>query len=258
MVRMGGGESVFVSCSEANDYKLQPAELEAAITPRTKVLVLNSPSNPIGVVYTPKELKALSEIAVNHGLYIVSDEIYEKMVYDGAVHVSPGSFSKAIFDRTITVNGFSKSFSMTGWRLGYLAGPPEVVKAVCALQSHSTSGPNTFAQFGALAALQEPSDAVEKMVKAFAERRTYIYERMAAIKGVTCVKPLGAFYILPNISKFGLDSLTFSERLIKEEGVAVVPGVSFGADQCVRLSYACGMDTIKEGMDKFEEFVAGL
>jgi aspartate aminotransferase len=258
MVRMAGGESVFVACSEKNEYKLQPAAFEAAITPRTKAVILNSPSNPIGVVYTPNELKALSDVAVNHGLYIVSDEIYEKMVYDGAVHVSPGSFSKSVFDRTITVNGFSKSYSMTGWRLGYMAGPPEVVKAVCALQSHSTSGPNTFAQFGALAALQVPSDSVEQMVKAFAERGSYIYERLIAIKGVTCVRPQGAFYVLPNISRFGLDSVTFSERLIKEKGVAVVPGVSFGADQCVRLSYACGMDTIKQGMDGLAEFVAGL
>lgn len=258
MVRLGGGVPVFVHCSEKNDYKLRPAELEAAITPRTKAFVLNSPSNPIGIVYTPRELRALSETAANHGIYIISDEIYEKMVYDGAVHVSPGSFSKAIFDRTITVNGFSKSFSMTGWRLGYMAGPGEIVKAVCAIQSHSSSGPNTFAQFGALAALKEPSDSVEKMVKAFAERRKYIHDRISAVKGVTCVKPQGAFYILPNISRFGLDSVQFSERLMREKGVAVVPGLSFGADQCVRLSYACGMDTIREGMDLFAEFVAGL
>lgn len=258
MVRIAGGEPVFVACSEKNGYRLQPSELEAAITPRTKAVVLNSPSNPTGIVYAPKELKALSEMALNHGLYIVSDEVYERVVYDGAVHVSPGSLSKAAFDRTITVNGFSKSFAMTGWRLGYMAGPPEVVKAVCALQSHSTSGPNTFAQFGALAALEVPSDSVETMVSAFAERRACMVERMAAIKGITFVKPQGAFYLFPDIRKFGMDSVTFSERLIKEKGVAVVPGVSFGADSCVRFSYACDMADVRTGMDLFAEFVAGL
>jgi aspartate aminotransferase len=255
MVRMAGGEPVLVGCGEAHGHKLRATDLEAAITPRTKALVLNSPSNPAGAVYTPKELKGLCEAAVNHGLYIVSDEIYEKFVYDGAAHVSPGSFSKSVFDRTITVNGFSKTFAMTGWRLGYMAAPPEVVKTVCAIQSHSTSGANTFAQHGALAAVEGTHECVDAMVRAFAERHALMCARMAAIKGVTFAKPQGAFYVLADISGFGLGSVEFSERLVREKGVAVVPGISFGVDTCVRLSFACGMDAISEGMDLFAEFV---
>lgn len=258
MVRVAGGVSVFVDCPESNEFKMTPTALEGAITPRTKIVVLNSPSNPTGVVYAEAELRALAEVAVIHGLWIVSDEIYEKFVYDGAVHVSPAALSKEIGGRTITVNGFSKSYAMTGWRLGYMVGPTDVVRAVCALQSHSTSGPNTFAQFGALAALEGSSADMEQMVRAFSERRAYLYNRLAAINGVTCVQPQGAFYVLPNVSAYGMDSVTFAEQLMEQEGVAVVPGISFGADSCVRLSYACGMETIREGMDRFEAFVASI
>jgi aspartate aminotransferase len=258
MVRMAGGETVLVGCGEGGGYRLKPSDIEAAITPRTKALVLNSPSNPTGSVYTAKELKGLCEAAVNHGLYIVSDEVYEKFVYDGAVHVSPGSFSRAVFDRTITVNGFSKSFAMTGWRLGYMAGPAEVVKTVCAIQSHTTSAANTFAQHGALAAIQGSSECVDAMVTAFAERHALICARMKAIGGVSFAKPQGAFYIFADISRLGMGSIEFSERLAREKGVVVVPGVSFGADTCVRLSFACGVEAIGEGMDLFAGFVGGL
>lgn len=258
MVNIAGGTSVILDCAEADEYKMKPEAFEAAITKKTKAVIINSPSNPIGVVYTEKELRAIAKVAVKHGVYVISDEIYEKLVFGGVKHVSIGSFSKDIYDLTITVNGFSKAYSMTGWRLGYLAGPKDVVDAVSALQSHATSGPNTFAQFGGVEALNGPQDAVEVMRKAFEERRDYIYKRFAAIKGVTCVKPGGAFYILPNISSFGMDSLTFSDKLLESKGVAVVPGVSFGSDATVRLSYACSMDNIKGGLDKFEEFVASL
>lgn len=255
MVNVAGGKPVLVYCREDNDFKITPEELESAVTDRTKAVIINSPSNPAGIVYTDSELKNLAEIAVRHGVYIVSDEIYEKIVYDGLTHVSVGSLSREIFDWTITVNGFSKAFSMTGWRLGYFAGPVDLVRAVCAFQSHSTSAANTFAQYGAVEALRGSQECVAGMVRAFAERRAYLYERLMSIDGITCVKPMGAFYMLPNISRFGIDSATFSERLLEREGVAVVPGAAFGTDHNIRISYACSMDDIGEGMDKFEKFV---
>lgn len=257
MVRVAGGKPVAVDCSVENSLKLTQQGLEGAITNRTKAVIINSPSNPTGVVYNGAELKALAEVAVANNIYIVSDEIYEKLLYDGATHVSPGSISSGIFERTITVNGFSKAYAMTGWRLGYFAGPAEIVAAAGALQSHSTSGANTFAQHGALEALSGPQDCVGEMLAAFAERRSYIYDRLLAIKGVECVKPLGAFYVFPDISTFGMGSIEFAERLLEAEGVAVVPGKPFGADRNVRLSYACSMEQIKDGMDKFEQFVSG-
>jgi aspartate aminotransferase len=258
MIRMAGGVPVVVPCREENDFRMTPAEFEKAITPKTKAVIINSPSNPIGNVYSRQELKALADLAVKHNIYMVADEIYEKMVYENTAHVSIGSLSKEVFDLTITVNGFSKAYAMTGWRLGYFAAPAAIVKAVNAFQSHSTSGPNTFAQFGAVEALRGSQDCVREMVKAFAERQAYIYKRMTSIPGITCVKPMGAFYVLPNISHFGLDSIKFCERLLEKEGVAVVPGLPFGSDKHVRLSYACGMDHIREGMDRFERFVKSL
>ena len=190
----------------------------------------------------------------------MSDEIYEKMMYDGTEHVSIGSLSREMYDLTITVNGFSKAYSMTGWRLGYFAGPKELVDAVCAFQSHSTSGANTFAMYGALEALKSHESAVsmKEMLSAFAERREYLYKRLTSIKGMTCVKPMGAFYMLPNISKCGLGSVPFCEQLLEKEGVALVPGAAFGSDKHVRLSYACSMDNIREGLDRVEKFVKSI
>jgi aspartate aminotransferase len=258
MVNIAGGKPVVLTCKEEDDYKMKPEALEAAITPKTKAIIINSPSNPIGIVYSEDELRTIADIAVKHGIYVISDEIYEKLVYEGAKHVSIGSFSDEILKLTVTVNGFSKAYSMTGWRLGYFAAPSEIVKCVNALQSHSTSGPNTFAQFGGVEALTGPQDAVEEMRAAFEARREYLYERLTAIDGITCVKPGGAFYVLPNISSFGLDSLSFADKLLDSKGVAVVPGVAFGADATVRMSYACSMDNIKGGVDRIEEFVASL
>ncbi|NQT92060.1 MAG: pyridoxal phosphate-dependent aminotransferase [Lentisphaerae bacterium] len=258
MVRVAGGTPVAVACAEDNDFKLTPDALAAAITPRTRALVVNSPSNPIGVVYTREELAALAEVAVAKHVLIIADEIYEKLVYDGTEYVSVGSLSDEVFEHVITVNGFSKAFAMTGWRLGYFAGPTEVVKAVNALQSHSTSGANTFAQCGALAALEMSDEDLAPMVAAFAERRGCLYDRLSAMDGVTCVKPMGAFYALPNISSFGLDSVTFARRLLEEHGVAAVPGAPFSADANIRLSYACSLDTINEGLDRLEAFIASL
>ncbi len=258
MVRVAGAVPVFVETTVESGYKLTAEQLRKAVTPKTVAIVLNSPSNPIGIVYSREETTALCEAAVACGLTIVSDEIYEKLIYEGVEHVSPASLSDEIFANTVTVNGLSKACSMTGWRLGYIAGPKPLVAAVIALQSHSTSSPNTFAQYGGVEAIRNTAGAVAEMVRAFDERRMYLYSRLTAIEGITCVRPQGAFYVLPDISSFGLDSVSFAERLLNEKGVAVVPGAAFGADRNVRLSYACSMENIKEGLDRLECFIGSL
>ena len=258
MVAIAGGVPVIVPCRESDGYKLSPEALAAAITDKSVALILNSPSNPIGVVYTPDELKALASVAIEKGLTIISDEIYEKMVYDGVKHASVASFGPEFMANTITINGFSKAYAMTGWRLGYMAGPSAIIKAINAFQSHSTSGANTFAQYGAIAALEEGEPFVQEMVAAFDERRSVLYGLLNEIDGISCVKPQGAFYVLPNISSCGLDSVTFAERLLDEAGVAVVPGKAFGVDETVRLSYACSMDNIREGVARFRTFFESL
>jgi aspartate aminotransferase len=258
MLRVAGAVPVFVRGAESNAFKITAEQLAAAATGRTTAVILNSPCNPTGAVYERRELEALAAVAAERNLWIISDEIYEKLVYDGAEHSSVGALSRDALSRTITVNGFSKAFSMTGWRLGYGAAPLPVAKAMAALQSHSTSGPNTFAQWGAVAALKLPADSVRTMVAAFAQRREAMYRGLAAVPGIRCVKPMGAFYMLADISAFGMDSNVFAERLIGEEGVAVVPGRPFGAAGSVRLSYACGLDTIERGMDGLRRFAARL
>ena len=258
MIRMAGGVPVLVTADESRGLKVSPEQLEAAVTRKTRVLVLNSPSNPTGAVYTEAELRALAAVAVKHKLTIISDEIYERMCYDGVRPFSVASIGPEVHALTVTVNGFSKPYAMTGWRLGYAAGPKAVIQAAAALQSHSTSAPNTFAMYGAVAALRGPQDCVARMVKAFDERRHYLHGRLTAMAGVTCVKPSGAFYVFPNIRSFGLDSLSFAARLLEAEKVAVVPGAAFGADANIRLSYACSMDNIREGMDRLDRFLKTL
>ena len=255
MVKIAGGKPVFISGEESCDFKITPDALEAAIGERTRAVIINSPSNPIGMVYSAAELEALAAVAVKHDILIVSDEIYEKMVYDGIEHVSIGSFGPEVFKRTITVNGFSKAFSMTGWRLGYFAAPASIAKVAATLQSHSTSGPNTFAQYGAIAALNSAADEVRTMVAAFDERRAFMYEKLSAIDGITCVKPQGAFYMLPNISSLGLGSVDFAAKLLDEVKVAVVPGAAFGCDTNIRLSYACSKENIEEGINRIADFI---
>jgi len=258
MIRVAGGVPVFVPATRENDFKVTPDDLARALTPRTVALVINSPCNPTGTMYTPDELLALGGIALRAGITIVSDEIYEKMVYEGNRQISLAAQSPDFLANTITVNGFSKAFSMTGWRLGYTAGPLAFMKAMGALQSHCASAPTTFAQCGAIAALEQGTDSIAEMVRAFDERRRRIFELMRAIPGVRCPKPTGAFYVFPDISSFGLDSVTFARRLLEEQQVAVVPGVAFGADSCVRLSYACGMGEIESGMARFRAFCDSL
>jgi aspartate aminotransferase len=258
MVRVAGGVPVFVKTSVEDGFLMSPEQLEAAITPKTVAVVMNSPSNPTGMMYTPEQLRAIGEVAIKHDIWVISDEIYEKMVYGGVEQASMASFGPEFYDHTITVNGFSKTFAMTGWRLGYAAGPKPFMKALFALQSHLASAPNTFSQWGAIAALKEAGPDVDTMVKAFAERRERIYALMSAIPGVKCPKPEGAFYVFPDISSFGMTSLEFAQRLLEEHHVAVVPGIAFGDDTCVRLSYACSMDNIEEGMSRFTAFCASL
>lgn len=255
MVKLAEGTPKIVNTTAENGYKLTPQQLRDACTPKTRLLVLNSPSNPTGMVYTPQELRAIAEVVVERDILVVSDEIYEKIIYDDAEQVSIGSLSPEIFARTIISNGFAKAYSMTGWRLGFLAGPLELIKAVSTLQSHSTSNVCTFAQYGAIAALEGSQDCVEEMRQAFAKRRTYILDRLKGIPGLTCPEPKGAFYVFPNISQTGMKSLDFCKALLDRENVATIPGIAFGADDCIRLSYATDLPTIEKGMDRLERFV---
>ncbi|MEH2112917.1 pyridoxal phosphate-dependent aminotransferase [Nostoc sp.] len=255
MVTLVGGVSVIVPTDATTGYKITPEELRKAITPKTKLFILNSPSNPTGMVYTPDEIKALAQVVVDADIFVVSDEIYEKILYDGAEHISIGSLGKEIFDRTLISNGFAKAYSMTGWRLGYLAGPVEIIKAASTIQGHSTSNVCTFAQYGAIAALQSSQDCVEEMRQAFAKRRQVMLDRLNAIPGLSTAKPDGAFYLFPDISKTGLKSLEFCDALLEEHQVAVIPGIAFGADDNIRLSYATDLATIEKGIDRLEKFV---
>lgn len=255
MVRLAEGTPVIVPTRAENGYKLTPDDLRQAITPRTRLFVLNSPSNPTGMVYTPDEIRALAEVVVDHDIFVVSDEIYENLLYDGATHLSIGAVSPAAFERTIVSNGFAKAYSMTGWRIGYLAGPTDVIKATITVQSHSTSNVCTFAQYGAIAAYEGPQDCVETMRQAFAERRQVMLDLVQAIPGVTCGKPDGAFYLFVNIGKLGLTSLEFCDALLEKQHVAVIPGIAFGADDHIRLSYATDMDTIRKGIERLDQFV---
>ncbi len=254
MVRLAGADPVFVQTTEANGWKMTADEMQDAMTPRTKMVIINSPGNPTGAVYTREELQAIVDVCVDEEILILSDEIYEKLTYDGAEHVSVASLSQAAYDLTITINGFSKAYSMTGWRLGYLGAPDAIAKAIDAIQSHSTSNPCSFAQKGGLAALKGDQQPVSDMREEFDLRRQYMVGRLSAMDRVSVVKPQGAFYVLVNISKLGLNSTNFADRLLSKHHVAVVPGVAFGNDATIRLSYATSMDVIKKGLDRIEEF----
>jgi aspartate aminotransferase len=255
MVKLAGGTPVIVPTTLAEGYKISPEQLRQAITPQTKLFILNSPSNPTGMVYSPDEIRALAAVAVEQDLLVVSDEIYEHLRYDGAEHLSIGSVSPEMFGRTIVSNGFAKSYAMTGWRIGYLAAPLALIKAMTTLQSHSTSNVCTFAQYGAMAALEGSQDCVATMLVAFADRRHTMLDLINAIPGLSCPQPDGAFYMLANIGQVGLGSLAFCDALLQEQHVAVVPGIAFGADDCVRISYATDMVTIERGIERLASFV---
>ncbi len=258
MVRLAGAEPAIVQTSQENSWKITAEQFENAMTPKTKMIILNTPGNPTGSIYTKDELRAISEVAAEEDIYILSDEIYEKLTYDGAEHVSIGSLTPEAYDLTITINGFSKAYAMTGWRLGYLGAPEAIAKAIDSMQSHSTSNPCSFAQKGALAALQGDQQCVADMRDEFDIRRQYMFDRLSSISGVTAVKPLGAFYVLVNIADLGLKSQNFADRLLSKANVAVVPGIAFGDDRTIRLSYATSLDVIKTGLDRIEEFCKTL
>lgn len=259
MVTAAGAKAVIVPTSVEDDFWLDADVLRDHVTPATKLLILNSPSNPTGVVHPRATMEAIAELAISKSFMVLADEIYERLVYDeGHEHVSIASLSPEMAERTITVNGFSKAFAMTGWRLGYASAPKWLISRIAALQSHSTSGPTSFAQAGALIALTGEQDCIEAMRQAFAVRRNRIYELLSAIPGVVVSKPRGAFYIFPDISASGLDSMTFADKLLDECDVAVIPGKPFGADRHVRLSYACSMETIEKACSRLADFCASL
>jgi aspartate aminotransferase len=258
MVRLAGAEPIIIQTTERNGWKMRASDFENAMTPRTKMVILNSPGNPTGAVYTREELEGIVEVAAEEDIYILSDEIYEKLVYDDTKHTSIASLSPEAYGLTITVNGFSKAYAMTGWRLGYLAAPEAVAKAVDNIQSHSTSNPCSFAQKGAVAALKGDQQTLADMRDEFSMRRDYMFDRITKIPNITAVKPQGAFYILVNISQLGLSSQNFADRLLSKANVAVVPGAAFGDDRTVRLSYATSIDVIKKGLDRFQDFCRTL
>ena len=261
MVKLAGATPRAVLCDDSTGFKLTPAQLEAALTPRTRLLILCSPSNPTGAVYTRAELQALAEVCVRRNLYVLSDEMYEHLIYDGHEPVNFATLSPEIGQRTITVAGFSKTFAMTGWRLGTLVAPLPIAKAVAELQSQMTSNATTFAQFGALAALKEKAKAaaaIAGMKTAFDRRRRYLHAELNKIPGVTCLLAGGAFYLFPNISSFGLKDADFCARLLETEKVAAVPGSSFGAEGYLRLSYATSDATIQKGVERLTRFCATL
>lgn len=258
MVKLAGAVPVIVPTSIDSGFKINPDQLRQAITPKTKLLVLNSPSNPTGMVYTPAEIRALAAVIVEKDLLVVADEIYEKILYDGAEHLSIGAVSPEIFDRTIVSSGFAKTYAMTGWRVGFLAAPTAIIKAISTIQGHSTSNVCTFAQYGAIAAYEGSQDCVQEMVAAFAERRQVVLEYLNSIPGLKCPKPDGAFYVFPNIGKTGMKSLDFCSALLEQKQVAAVPGVAFGADDCIRISYATSLQNIRTGLERLSEFVQSL
>ena len=259
MVKATGAKCVIVETKPENNYELLPADLEAAVTENTRLMVLTTPSNPTGAVYRKETLEAIADIAVANNFMVLSDEIYEKLVYDDdKPHISIASLNDKIADLTITVNGLSKAYAMTGWRLGYLTAPLWLAKKIGAFQSHTTSNPTTFAQYGAIAALKEADAEVEKMRQAFAVRRDLIYSLVSDIPGVKCVRPQGAFYLFCDISSFGLSSSDFCSRLLEEKKVAAIPCEAFAAPGNIRLSYACSEENIKEAVSRLKDFCASL
>jgi aspartate aminotransferase len=259
MIKLAGAEPVVVEANDTSGFKITPDQLERAITPKTRMIILNSPSNPTGAVYERSEVEGLTEVAVKNRIYIMSDEIYEFLLYDGAEHVSPASLGSDAAALTIIVAGFSKTFAMTGWRLGTMLAPADVAGAVIDIQSQTSSNATTFGQYGALAALQETEkakEAVATMLSTFDRRRRKLHQDMNAIPGISCLLAGGAFYLFPNISGLGMDSTTLAARLLDEEKVAVVPGIAFGSDRHMRLSYATSDKVLEKGTERIAQFAA--
>ena len=266
LIQMVGGVPVVINATEAEHFKITAEKLAAAITPKTKCMILNNPCNPTGMVYSKKELEAIAQVCVEKDIYVISDEIYYSLIYDGEEFTSLAAISPEIKERTLLVNGVSKSYAMTGWRIGYVAAPANIAKVIGNYLGHCTGNPCTISQKASAVALSSSQETVEKMREAFEERRNYMVERMNQIEGVSCIKPEGAFYVMMNISKlFGKelfghvikDADDFGNLFLKYGKVAVVPGTGFGAPEFVRWSYATSMENIKAGLDRLESFLAG-
>jgi len=267
MVALAGASPIIVETKEEDDFKITQESLKRAITSKTKALVINSPSNPTGSAYTKKELIKIAEMAILNNFFIISDEIYEKIVYDDFEFVSIASLTEEIKKRTIIVHGVAKTYAMTGWRIGYTAGSEEIISAMNNIQSQSTSNPTSISQKASVEALIGPQDEVGKMVSAFLDRRNYIVNRLNKMEGVSCFKPIGAFYVFPNFSYYYgksyqgkkiANSTNLADFFLDVARVAVVPGVEFGADPFERLSYATSMEDIQEGLDRIEESLKKL
>ncbi|OGO79123.1 MAG: aspartate aminotransferase [Clostridiales bacterium GWB2_37_7] len=264
IIKLNDGVPVLVPTKKENNFKMTKEELLAALTPNTKAILINTPNNPTGSIYTENELKDIAEVAVANNLFVVSDEIYEQLIYDGKKHVSIAQLGDAIKELTIVINGMSKAYAMTGWRLGYACADEKLIKAMSSVQSHAVSHPNSITQHAGTVALNGPQDDVYNMVEQFSKRRTYMYQRLSNMEGLRCVMPDGAFYIYVDITSYMnkqlcgqtiKSSLDFAQILLEQGHVAVIPGAAFGTDNFIRLSYATSMETIEKGLDAFENFV---
>ncbi len=267
LVKLADGIPVFVETLKENNYKYTISDLESAVTEKTKAILINSPNNPTGTIYHENELLEIAEFAKKHDLLIVSDEIYEKLIYDGEKHVSIAALSEDSYNRTIVINGVSKTYAMTGWRLGYAAASEEITKLMTSIQSHMTSNTNTITQYAAIEALNGPEEELNVMIKEFENRRNFMIDKLSKLPEISIIKPSGAFYIMVNISAYLnttfknqsiSNSVEFSKVLLEEEKVAVIPGAGFGLDNYIRLSYATSMDVIETGIDRISIFLSKI
>lgn len=267
LVQLADGVPTFVDTEESNSFKLTIEALEKAVNKNTKAMILNSPNNPTGTAYTKEELEKIATFAQKHDIIIISDEIYEKLLYGESGHISIASLSEDAYNRTIVINGVSKAYAMTGWRIGYAAASEKITSLMSNIQSHTTSNPCSISQYASVEALNGDQSEVEKMKQEFKKRRDFMVDRINSINNLSCVKPEGAFYVMVNISKvlnkevdgkIIKDSLTFSDLLLEKEKVAVIPGIAFGVDDFIRLSYATSMENIEKGLNRIEDFVNGI
>ncbi len=267
VVKVCGATPVYINCKKENKFKFSADDLKAVITPKTKMLIFNSPSNPTGAVYNEEETRAIAKVCEEAGIFVLADEIYEKLCYNGVKPFSIARCSEAMKDLTITINGVSKTYAMTGWRVGYLAAPKDVAKAIDSFQSHATSNACSISQYATIEALASSDEEIKEMVDIFDGRRAKLLKLIANIKGVQAVEPDGAFYVMLVVSglygksyqgKKITNSIEFADVLLEAEKVATVPGVSFGADDCVRLSYALGEEDMEEGLKRIKKFVESL
>ncbi|MBQ7236296.1 MAG: pyridoxal phosphate-dependent aminotransferase [Clostridia bacterium] len=268
LIKLAGGTCIFVPAKKENGYKMTAEQFKNAITAKTKCLILNTPNNPTGAVYSEEEIKAIAKVAEENNIYVISDEIYEKLVYDGEKHYSIAQYSEKMKDLTVIINGMSKTYAMTGWRIGYLAAPVAIAKAISSMQSHTTSNACSISQYASVTALTDPKgdEFIVKMQKVFDERRRLMIDMLKDVKGIVCIEPRGAFYVFVNVAglygktfegKVINDSLTFADCALKK-GVALIPGVAFGSDDCIRLSYAISIEDIKEGLNRLISFINEL